>query len=319
MKTITKKDVNVVKNKLNLNKKSKILNVSHYGCLDGSTASIPIYNTCDNVNYIRAKFSNINEIASNIDYNKYDVVLFTDISPDDSSIIKDKTNVIVLDHHESGLSNHDPDNMRFVYIGECGAILTKKFISMYFDVDLSYLDDLCKYVNDYDMWEDPYGTSWFFNLIHYYYLRKDKFTHTKFIQRFANGNIEFNEEEKNHIEKRKTELEDNWERVKNDYFDLPNNIKGALIWERDFVNEICHRLMEEFKLDIVVNKNPKSFQASVRCETENVPIGDILRTLELGGGHDNAGGFNDENIIDFKNNLEKLCKHLYDNYEQLRV
>jgi len=318
MNTITQKDVNVVKKKLKLTKNSRILNVSHYGCMDGSGASIPIYNSFDCVNYVRAKFSNVDEIARKIDPDKYDAVFFTDMSPNDPSILKDAKNVVIIDHHESALINHDPDNMRFVYIGESASILSKKFISKYFNTDISYLDILTKYINDYDMWIDPFGTSWHFNLLHYWYLKKDKFTHTKFIKRFANGNIGFNEEEKAYIQLREKELEAKWQETKKTFYHL-DNLNGALIFGNDFVNELCHRLMDEYGFGIVVNKNPRSFQASVRCNAEGVPIGDILQELELGGGHDNAGGFNDETIGDFRKNLEKLCTHLYDNYEVLRA
>jgi hypothetical protein len=209
--------------------------------------------------------------------------------------------------------------MRFVYIGECASVLTKDFISMYFNKDISYLDDLVNHVNNYDMWLNPHGTNWHFNLLHYYYLKKDRFTHKKFIKRFCNGDIKFNEEELAHIQLREKELKQTWEWAKKEYYELPYDINGCLIFSTDFVNEITHKLMEEFKFDIAINKNPRSFQASVRCETEGVPIGDILQELGLGGGHDNAGGFNDETRIDFQKNLNKLCKHLHDNYEQLRV
>lgn len=319
MNTITKKDVEIVKKRLKLTRDSKILNISHFGCIDGSTSSIPIYNIFKNVHYIRAKFNEINDISKYILYKNYDAVIFTDISPKDSSLIKDKENVLVIDHHETEEKNHEPDNMRFVYIGECASVQSQKFFSMYFNEDLSYLDGLIKYVNDYDMWIDPHGKSWEYNVIHYYYLKQDKFKHTDFIQRFKNGDIKLNEEEKEHVKLRKKELEEKWNDIRNRFHDLPYNINGCIIFESDFVNELLHRLMDTYGFDVAINKNPNTFQCSVRSNGKIVKVGETLDEIGIGGGHDCAAGFNDNRVEDFKNNLDKVCKYMHDKYEGIRL
>lgn len=317
MKTITKKDINIVKKKLNLNKKSKILNLSHDD-MDGSGSVIPLYNYFDNLHTIRVKYNQIDTYVERINYDKYDAVILTDISPSNPDLIKDADNLIVLDHHESAKCNHDPENMRFVYVGESASMLSQKFISMCFDEDLSYLDRLMKYINDYDMWIDPYGVSWCFNTIHYYYAKKDRFTHTKFVKRFCKGDVNFNKEEQNHLKNRKNELEQSWEKTKEDHFKLEHNVNGALTFISDYMNEMCHRLMDEFKYDFVINVHPRTFNGSIRCNNENVSVGNILKELNLGGGHDASAGFFNKDIHGAKNNIDIICKHLYENYEEIR-
>lgn len=318
MKTLTKKDVNIVNKKLKLNKKSKILNLSHDD-MDGSGSVIPLYNYFENLHTIRVKYDKINDYAEKINYNKYDAVIFTDISPSNPDIIKDVDNLIILDHHETAKCNHDPENMRFVYVGESASKLSQKFISMCFNEDLSYLDDLMKYINDYDMWIDPYGASWLFNTIHFYYCRKDRFTYTKFVKRFCNGDVNFNTEEQNHLIKRKNELEVCWEKFKDEHYGLPHDINGALIFSSDFMNEMCHRLMDNYKYDLVISIHPRTFRGSVRCNNEDVSVGKVLKELEMGGGHGASAGFYNKDMLGAKNNIDMLCKHLSENYEFLVV
>lgn len=319
METITKKDSDIVRRKLKLTPQSKILNVSHFGCMDGSGSSIPIYNSFKNVSYVRAKYEKINEIVTSIDYDKYDAVFFTDIAPTDPSLIKTPKNIVIIDHHETATVNHDPDNMRFVYIGESASLLTKKFVGHYFNKDLSYLDEMSNIINDYDMWLNPHGISWEFSVLHYYYLKKDNYSHTKFIRRFCNGDIRFNAEEIEHINRQKHELEKAWNRVNREAYELPYEVDGVLFFEGAFVNELSHRFLDSGEAKITFNKNPNTYQCSVRCPVKGVSIGNILNELGVGGGHDDAGGFHDETQLEFQNNLNKICKHLYENYEVMRV
>lgn len=318
MKTLTKNDINIVKKKLKLNKISKILNVSHDD-MDGSGAVIPLYNYFKNLHTIRTKYDKIDDCARKINYKKYDAVIFTDISPSNPDITKDVDNLIILDHHESAKCNHDPKNMRFVYVGESASILSQKFISICFDEDLSYLDTLMKYINDYDMWIDPYGNSWYFNLLHYHFLKQDKFTYVKFVKRFCDGNIALNKEEQDYLKNRKNELEKCWDEVKEEYYMLSHNINGALIFRDDFVNELCHRIMDEFDMDIVINIHPRTFRGSIRCNNETVQVGNILKELNIGGGHDAAAGFYNHNMDGVKSNVELFCKYLHDNYKELSI
>jgi len=318
MNTITKNDIDIVRKKLNLTKNSRILNISHDD-MDGSGSVIPLYNYFENLNTLRVKYDKIDLCVENINYNKYDAVILTDISPSDPDLVKDVDNLIILDHHISSICNHDPENMRFVYVGESASKLSQKFVSMYFNEDLSYLDKLINYINDYDMWIDPYGNSWYFNLLHYWYLKKDKFTYVKFVQRFCDGNIVFNEDEQNYLTQRKHELEQNWDKVKNDYYTLQYNINGALIFENDFVNEIAHRLMDEFNIDMVINIHPRTFRGSIRCNNKDIAMGNILKELKIGGGHDAAAGFYNKDMEGCKVNIDTLCKHLSKNYKQLVV
>ena len=320
METITKDDVNLVKERLNLTPTSKILNVSHHGCMDGSGSSIPIYNNFDKAFYIRAKYDKIDEIANDIDYDKYDAVIFTDISPSKVSLLEGIKNVVIIDHHKTATHNHNPDNMRFVYQGESASFQTQKFFSYYFSKDQSYLDELFKHINDYDMWINPIGKSWQLSLLHYYYLKKDNFQHKDFIKRFCTGDVRFKPDEAEYIEKQEKILKTRWNEIhKGECFNLPNDINGCLIRENNYVNELLHRVMDELGYKIAINQNPNTFQCSVRCGLESVPVGDILQEIGIGGGHNDAGGFHNETIVDFKLSLVKLCKHLYDNYKELRM
>lgn len=317
MDGITKKDVSIVKRKLKLTKESKILSISHHGCMDGSGCCISLYNHFKDIHFIKSKFNNVDNTCKYIDYDKYDAVIFTDMSPSSGSLIKDAKNVILLDHHESAKFHHDPDNMRFVYNNDSATILTQKFLTYYTGRDFSYLDELYNHINNYDLWLNPYNKNWHLSLLHYYYLRKDKFEHTKFVKRFCTGDTRFNEEEQAYIDICEKELREKWDHYKKNYHNLPYNIYGCLIVSHSYVNELLDRFRNKMGMKMVINKNPKSNQCSIRCKVKSVHVGNILQELCYGGGHDDAGGFYETDFIKFREKIETFCQYLADNHKEL--
>jgi len=307
---ITQKEVQQVKEKLNLNIDSKILNISHNACMDGTGSTISLHNCFRNIEYIKAGHKKdhhlyIDTVAGEIDYDKYDAVIYTDISPESVSTIKDIKNVVLLDHHDTANDHHDPDNLRFVYNQECATFLTKTFCSMYFNKDLSFLNELVKYINDYDMWYQKEAKGWALNELHF------KMKSTAFVKRFENGNCKFKPEELKYVFDKRNEMNNQLKKVQENYYPLPFNINGCYVEATSFVNDICNKLLNDGFM-VVINRNPKTKSTSLRTNNKlkDVHIGNILRDLKLGGGHKHAGGFGLDQSTSFEYKIKSICKEL---------
>jgi len=305
MKTITKSDVEKVQKKIPFRKDLKILSISHFGCMDGTISTIPLYNVFRNTTFMKAKYGNIDEIVRGIDSEKFDMVILTDISPQDPALLDLHDNLVLIDHHDTVSACHDPDNMRFVYQDECGGTLTKKFVSMYADVDLGYLDELTRLGQDYDLWnlEDPQSRE--LNELHFNYWEDD------FVKRFKNGDTKFTKKEKEYIESKKQEF--NLVYANLNMWDI-ENINACFVLENKFVNEVCTKLMDEKGYDLIICKNPANSTCSFRSKHPDIHIGNILQELGFGGGHANSGGMAEEDIIKFQEKIGELVNHIEKNY-----
>lgn len=285
-----------------LNPNNKILNICHKD-LDGVASSIVVKNVFNDVTFHELKYGTVNEYLKNLNYDLYDVVLLTDISPESEVAFTYSDKIFLLDHHSTALVYHNPEQNRIVLEGECAASLVKKFFENLFNIDLSYLNDFVSVVNDYDMWILKDNRSWGMNELYF------KYWDDGFRNRFKNGDTYYTIQETDYIKRKKKELDEAYKVLERHDFE---DIKGTLIIATTFLNDFCHKLMEEEGYDYVFCYNPKSKHVSVRNKNPNVHIGFVLREVLGGssGGHMCAGAFQNKDYSEVDSKLDKLEAYL---------
>jgi oligoribonuclease NrnB/cAMP/cGMP phosphodiesterase (DHH superfamily) len=276
---------------------SKILSISHLD-LDGAVCQIILGQVFNNIEYLSTSFYKMDSILKEINYNWYDHVILTDIHPDDYELLKISPKIILLDHHESALSVNNPSLMHYVIPGKCAAVLTKKFIEKYYNIKLSHLDELVKLTNDYDMWELKYPKSKQLNDLMFY-----KYRSKKFRDLFFNGRTEFTEEEIQWLKQRETDFEVRFNEL--NIYEC-EKINGCIVQSEEFINEICDRIMNEKKYEIVFCRNPFNGRVSIRHRIKNLNMGKILSDHKWGGGHQDSCGLFVENLADFEDKVRQL-------------
>lgn len=290
-----------------LNRNSKVLNISHLD-LDGAAASIVVANVFNNVKYRYFRYDEVDQFLKNTDLSEFDVILLTDISPNDSLLLEEIPNSFLLDHHDSALCQHNPENNRIVKAGKSAALLCKEFFESLYNIDLSYLNDFCYVVNDYDMWINDDNRGWCLNELHF------KYWSDVFRNRFVDGNIAFNEDELNFIKERRKKYTTNFKSL--EIFEL-ETIKGVFVMANEFVNDICSDLLKSGE-EIVICMNPRNKNCSIRIADNGIHIGHILKELDFGGGHKQAGGIREQDPIKFKEKIDILENLLYNRFETIR-
>jgi oligoribonuclease NrnB/cAMP/cGMP phosphodiesterase (DHH superfamily) len=312
VKEFEDKNTKLVSNKLKLNTKSKIINI-HHKDLDGVGSSIVIKNCFRNPVYISVKYQTIGEILLKINYDEYDAVIITDVSPDDQTVEKLgniwKDKILLLDHHDTAVRLHDPENMKFVHPGECGMTITKKFFEKYYNFKFDYLDGLDRIINDYDMWikEDPKSED--MNLL---YL---KYWDERFRERFYKGLSDFTFEEKKYLEEKHKEFKKIYKDL--DVWELMS-IHGCLYIADNWANELADKILNEKTCRVTISRNPKTNGCSIRSRISNIHIGDMLSGLGFGGGHKEAGGFWEPDTLKFREKVDLIEKYIYDNCVEMR-
>jgi hypothetical protein len=188
----------------------------------------------------------------------------------------------MLDHHESALEYNDPSKLHFIISGICGALLTKRFVEKMYNIKLDHLNEMVKLTNDYDMWILKDQKSKELNDIMFY-----KYRPVKFRELFFDGRTEFTQEEKDWLKKREVQFENLYNGL--DVFEF-EKINGCIVQSKEFINEICHDLMEKEEYDIVVVRNPSNNRISFRTKKDNINLGLILKEFGNGGGHAKSAG-----------------------------
>lgn len=289
-------------NKLkSFNRKSKVLSLSDSD-LDGAGSQIVLANALDNLICQKVTYSTIDQVMREIDYSAYDFVILTDISPEDRSLFNLSDNIILLDHHDSSLDLHCPEKMRSVISGKCSAYWTKQFCEQTLKINLSYLNNLVWLINDFDMWELRSPKSRFLNCLFYKYFSE------KFQRRFFNGDTRFTDEEIKYIRKQKKEFNYIYDNL--EVYSM-EKINGCFVQCNRFHNDICHKLMNDEKYDVVFFRNPQTKKVSVRNKAKGIHIGNILKELNVGGGHKDAGGFFEPDIQSLQEKLVLIENKLY--------
>jgi len=294
-----------------MNTSKKILSISHYD-MDGQGCAIVLANVFKNIKFITATFTNIDGIIKNTDFSEYDLVFMTDVYPKDIELLDDIPNLILLDHHETNKS-HEPSNNRYVITDICGAMITKNYIESKLNVDLSHLNSLIYLINDYDMWIHNNKKSKMLNELYYWY-RGDKFR-----ERFMSGNTRLLPNEIDYIKKQKKKFLETYNEL--EVFDF-DKINGCFfIFDFNFVNDLCEKLLKEEKYDVVFCQNPRTGNISVRTNIRpDINLGETFTELELGGGHCSSAGLRgiDNSFDSLKSVLKVVEYELLKKYPQIK-
>jgi oligoribonuclease NrnB/cAMP/cGMP phosphodiesterase (DHH superfamily) len=278
---------------------SKVLNIVHSD-LDGSVSAIVLSYIFENITILDTSFYKVDSILETLDYSKYDYVILADIHPDKQQNLYLSNKIIMLDHHESSLEYNDPSKMHFIVAGICGALLTKRFVEKMYNIKLSHLDELVRLTNDYDMWslKDPKSKE--LNDLMFYRYRP-----VKFRELFFDGRTEFTEDEKDWLKLREVEFVKLYDSLEVFEFE---KMKGCITVAKEFINEICEKLMNDEGYNIVIVRNPRNGRVSVRNRNKNLDVGLILKEYGIGGGHKASAGFFSSDMNDFKDKIQYLEK-----------
>ncbi len=296
---------------------SKILNLTHKD-LDGCGCSIVLGNTFprNNIKFWYTNYNQINSVLENLNYDNYDFIILTDISPSNRPDLINQDKLILLDHHDSAKIYEDKIGKNIVNNKTCGTLLVKKWCEATFGVNLSYLNTFATIVNDYDLWihDDPRSKK--LNELFYFYWQDN------FRKRFFDGDVTFNEIEVKYLKKREARFQEVWKDLVVYESDMLN---GCFIQEREFVNDLCEKLLTENKYDFVFCRNPKSKNISIRSSLDSNPglkihLGEMLTDLNIGGGHHHSAGINSvqsEQIQDIISLVENKINDILENKKEI--
>ena len=289
----------------------KILNFTHVD-MDGIGSNIVLSKRLKNVVKIEVNYQDIDERIMRFDFNEYDAVIFTDICPNLISLNYLKTfhNVIILDHHDTAIEHHDPKSCVFIYNGISGTKLTFEFMKVMFgDIrQFAEIEQLVDIINDYDLWIHANPKSIYFNWLYYRY-KSDGFK-----SRFISGDIKLLNDEKKFIQTRSDELRDIFHKLEIFEFD---SVNAAMFFTDDFINDLGDLVLKKYAYDIILIVNPGSFKVSVRS-LNDIEVGTMLKSLGLGGGHKNAGGFKSADSSEFNNHCSMIEQYVYRFYKATR-
>jgi oligoribonuclease NrnB/cAMP/cGMP phosphodiesterase (DHH superfamily) len=282
-----------------LPKGAQVLQLTHAYCADGTGCSVVLNNCPINVTTRPVKFDLIDNVMQEIDYDAYDAVLITDIAPSDGKLLDLSDNIILIDHHQTSMEFNDHSKNRYITEDYCGTVYVAEFCEEIFNVDLSHLYDFLELTNDYDMWikDNPKSTE--MNMLYY------NMWHHNYLNRFIDGNVNFTAEERRFIANQKLKIDLTFDAL--DIMEVGLD-DGCFIITRQFVNEMCDKLMaiEDYKL--VFSYNDKNGNCSVRNSYENVNIGEVIKSLGYGGGHAGAGGMTEKDTTKLPEKIKKVCE-----------
>ncbi len=291
--------------RLGLSTGSKILSLTHANCLDGTSCQICLDNVFKNLDCVGVKYNDIDSILGSIidhDYEGYDFIFLTDISPTNKTLLENKNKIILLDHHNTALDHHNPQENKYVFDGVCGTYLTKAFLERFFEKKMSSLNDLVYLVNDYDLWKKNNAKSTFLNELHFMYFSD------KFRKRFFGGDTRLNPREIEYIRKKKKEFQKAYDDI--EVYDM-HKIKACYFETDHFLNELCDRLLK-LRYDIVFCKSPTKNSISVRNKLPFIDIGGILKELGYGGGHHDAAGFFEPDFLKMKEKISIIENRIHE-------
>jgi oligoribonuclease NrnB/cAMP/cGMP phosphodiesterase (DHH superfamily) len=309
---------------------AKVLNISHTD-LDGVTSAICVSNTFTDVETIYTTYGwNMDQLFAKWEgaptvFQKYDLVIFTDVSMGVDKLkrlfkifqIGDyQGEFVFLDHHEASKDIHNPKSNIYVLDDISGAGITKNWCETVIGVDLSHLEQLVKYTNDYDLWKHKYKQS-----KQLQYLLDAEFNRDRkdglylFQEKYMNG-IDFNnltQEQQDTIRWKENMLEDAWENLQVDVY--PGTKIAFIMVPGDIINEMAQRLLTDptFEIDLVINFPLNKLGGSMRAnDIGNMNLNDFIHIIGdhigiAGGGHKTAAGFR-INDLDWKMTNEQKIK-----------
>lgn len=284
---------------------SRILSISHLD-QDGVVCQIILGQVFKNIKYLNVSFYKIDQVLNGVDFSQYDYVFVTDLHPEDKNVLNISDKIILIDHHQSAIEMHDPDNFHYVVTKCCASVSVMRFIERLYNVKLDHLDQLVHLTNDYDLYTLNNGKSrLFYDLMFNYYKAH------KFRSEFFNGRTRFSSKELAWLKMRRDEFNNIYNNLDVMEFD---KVSGCIVEASDFMNEIADKLMKEEDYSFVIIRNSNTQRVSIRHSIEGFDAGSYLKEKEWGGGHPNAAGFFTENVDDFENKVKILEKYIYKNF-----
>lgn len=291
-----------------LNRNNRILSLSHKD-LDGVGCSIVLQNIYKNIEFKSLKYGEVDSFLKTVNFKNYDCVILTDISPEHIETFDLSDKIFLLDHHETAVKYHCPEKNRLINTKNSASVFVKEFFEKLFNLDFYYLNDLISIIDDFDLWKLQDPRSKFFNELYF------KMYESDFRRRFGNGNTKLTQEEIDYVLQRKKEFNKLYENLDIYEFD---SINACFVISTNFINDICHKLMEEKGYQLTICINPKSRSCSVRTKEDCLDVGKVLEILGLGAGHKKSAGFRLLENEEPSTKIDMIEKYLYYNYEDIR-
>jgi oligoribonuclease NrnB/cAMP/cGMP phosphodiesterase (DHH superfamily) len=272
----------------------KVFHLTHFD-LDGVSSAIVLHNYFKDIKSVPIGYnrldSTIFKVGVDPDYSGFDCIISTDLN-----LRREHVNhlssfgipYIHLDHHQDVDKVHNGKNI-IVDTTKCGAMVTRDFIQNVIGANVTHLDELIKYTDDYDRWIHKLEWSKPLNYLF------EMYGFTGFLNRFINGfdPKELTKTEKTFIIDKVTANNNYWTAVKETMV-LSDDTKCAVIFvDPAFANEMCDRVLRTKSLntDMVFAINTKSWKVHLRTSPTDFNVGKFLTGLNIGGGHENAGAF----------------------------
>lgn len=286
---------------MNIKSGETILNITHKD-LDGCGSGIVLQNALMGMDvklfHYPVGYPEIDSVLNTLHFDKYDHVILTDVSPvKDKSLIDKSPKIKLLDHHETAECYHCPEKFRFVNTKKCATVVVKEYFESEYKVNLSHLDEFVDLVNGYDMWLHTDRRSKLLNMLYY------KYWDEKFRTRFMSGEVSFTEKEIEFFKEQKKKFEEIWKGIK--IYDM-EDINGAFFTCGEMINDVCERVMVEKGYNFAFCLNARSKIVSVRSNREDVNIGQIFESMNIGGGHAKSAGIDPRTTGDLQIVLEKV-------------
>ena len=206
----------------------------------------------------------------------------------------------MIDHHETSIGY--TGNFVFHSEEKCGSYLLKTFLETALDVDLSSLNTLLDYVNDYDTWEKKIEDS---SLLEHLFR---VYPWQRFQDRFGAFDGTFTDEEREIYAEEQKRLQNVWD-------GLTIHVDGhcMVVLSENFNNDLCERIFQKTKTITVVIWVWFPFGGSIRLRGGKEAIfsvGEYLKSAGLGGGHRKAGGFRINSNQTLEGVVEKIKNDL---------
>lgn len=276
--------------------------------LDGIACAVAFKSYFENFKYIECKYQNIDSTIEQMKEinDEFDWLFIADISPSSLDILTG-LNAIVLDHHESAAKIHNPEKNSFVYWNDniSGCLLTFKFLNTLFGKPKYDIYSLIEIANDYDLWHLKHPQSMNMNRLYFTLFGR------RFFERFKYGFTSFTIEESKLLD----DIEDRCRKTFDELDILELGKMVAITQGTEFISELCHRILEEMDYPVVIWRNTRHNQTSVRFNKNynGCSCGVMLQELGLGGGHAKAGGFSFIDFEDFKMKCQMIQKYVEKN------
>lgn len=276
-----------------------VLNCTHYD-LDGVGAHLIIKTIFPNAKYAKMYYGTKDLLTFNTIPNlkNYNAIVFTDYTPTTflQNVRATGIPTLVLDHHESAESFHDPANCIFINKASCGARITYDF---YRSVkDISYLENLIGYIDTFDRWiqtdKERFEHAYHLNML---FKEKYKLNFDEWINAYKDGHTDFSEDDLRIINDVENNVTDIYNSLQ--FTDLPGG--GVLTRCDKRSTEVGIRIEATHKynywINLYNNNKAKNIGLMFRGYNKNIAFDKFAKEIESSvpgavsmGGHSLACG-----------------------------